>query len=222
MITVYEKIKLKHGSPEWLAFRKNGIGASDAAAVLGLSKWKTNQELWEEKMGLREPKDLSQNERVQYGQAAESHLVALFKLQYADRYKVRVDKNTVYLRNGFQFASLDGELTDLTTNELGIHEDKTVVADSSRVWEEWKDEHIPDGYYVQVLHQMLTTGRTFVVLNPEFRWVDKYGEIATSTRRKRIEAAEVASDIKLLDEAEHEFWDYVQRGERPPLILPQI
>lgn len=47
-----EKIKLKHNSPEWLAFRRKGIGASDAAAVLGLSKWTTNVELWEEKVGL--------------------------------------------------------------------------------------------------------------------------------------------------------------------------
>ena len=27
-----EKIKLIHGSPEWLAFRRTGIGASEAAA----------------------------------------------------------------------------------------------------------------------------------------------------------------------------------------------
>ena len=33
----YEIIKLKHNSPEWLAFRKTGIGASEAAAVLGYS-----------------------------------------------------------------------------------------------------------------------------------------------------------------------------------------
>ena len=31
-----EKIKLKHGSPEWISFRKTGIGGSDAAAILGL------------------------------------------------------------------------------------------------------------------------------------------------------------------------------------------
>ena len=33
----YEIIKLKHNAPEWLAFRKTGIGASEAAAVLGYS-----------------------------------------------------------------------------------------------------------------------------------------------------------------------------------------
>lgn len=218
---MYEKVKVRHGSPEWLALRMKGIGASDAAAVLGLSNWKSNQELWEEKVGLRQPKNLSENERVKYGQAAEKHLVALFKLQYADRYKVRVDKNVVYFRNGFQFASLDGELTELETGDKGVHEDKTVLADSSLVWEEWKDK-IPNTYYVQVIHQLLVTGWKFVIINPEFRWVDKNGEIATRTRRIKILAEEVAEDMQILDEAEHEFWGYVQRKERPPRILPQI
>ena len=218
---MYEKVKVRHGSPEWLALRMKGIGASDAAAVLGLSNWKSNQELWEEKVGLRQPKDLSENERVKYGQAAEKHLVALFKLQYADRYKVRVDKNVVYFRNGFQFASLDGELTELETGYKGVHEDKTVLADSSLVWEEWKDK-IPNTYYVQVIHQLLVTGWKFVIINPEFRWVDKNGEIATRTRRIKILAEEVAEDMQILDEAEREFWGYVQRKERPPRILPQI
>ena len=218
---MYEKVKVRHGSPEWLALRMKGIGASDAAAVLGLSNWKSNQELWEEKVGLRQPKDLSENDRVKYGQAAEKHLVALFKLQYADRYKVRVDKNVVYFRNGFQFASLDGELTELETGDKGVHEDKTVLADSSLVWEEWKDK-IPNTYYVQVVHQLLVTGWKFVIINPEFRWLDKNGEIATRTRRIKILAEEVAEDMKILDEAEHEFWGYVQRKERPPRVLPQI
>jgi len=216
-----EKIKLKHGTPEWLAYRVNGIGASDAAAILGYSNWKNNQELWAEKVGLQQAKDLSDNERVKYGQAAEKHLIGLFKCQYADRYKVRVDKTVVYVKDGFQFASLDAELTEIATGLKGIHEDKTVLVDSSRVWEEWKDK-IPYQYYVQILHQILSTGWSFVVINPEFRWVDKDGEIATKTRRIRINANDVKSDLKYLDEAEHEFWGYVQRKERPPLILPQI
>lgn len=220
---MYEKVKVRHGSPEWLALRMKGIGASDAAAILGLSNWKTNQELWEEKVGLRQRKEVSNPERVAYGQFAEKHLIALFKLQYKDRYKVRVDKNVVYFRNGFQFASLDAELTDIRTGERGIHEDKTVLADSSLTWEKWRDK-LPDQYYVQLLHQLLSTGWKFVVINPEFRWIDKDGEVATRTRRITLRADDerVAEDLKILDEAEHEFWGYVQRRERPPLALPNI
>ena len=219
-----EKIKLIHGSPEWYAFRRNGIGASEAAAAIGQSKRKSNAELWEEKVGLRATKDFFGDKRVQYGKEAEKCLVGLFRLQYADRYKVKVDKRTVYLRDGFQFASLDGELIDLTTRETGVWECKTVLADSSLVWEEWENR-VPQDYYVQILHQLLVTGRKFSVINPEFRWIDREtGEIRTSVRRMTIRTSDgnIASDMKYLDEAEHEFWGYVTRRERPPLILPQF
>lgn len=43
----------------WLKERQYGIGASDAAAMLGISKWKSNEALWEEKTGLRAPEDIS-------------------------------------------------------------------------------------------------------------------------------------------------------------------
>ena len=219
-----EKIRLKHGSPEWLAFRRTGIGASEAAAAIGQSKFKTNIELWEEKVGLRQPKDLSDNPRVQYGAEAEKYLIGLFRLQYADRYKVKVDKRTVYLRDGFQFASLDGELIDLMTREAGVWEGKTVLADNSLVWEEWKDQ-MPQDYYAQILHQLLVTERKFSVINPEFRWLDmETNEIRTSVRRMTVRVTDknIASDMKYLDEAEHEFWNYVTMRERPPLILPQF
>ena len=35
----------------WLAERFNGIGGSEAGAVLGLNKYKTNVQLWEKKTG---------------------------------------------------------------------------------------------------------------------------------------------------------------------------
>ncbi|MCD8308445.1 MAG: YqaJ viral recombinase family protein [Clostridia bacterium] len=217
-----EIIKLKHNTPEWLSFRNGGIGSSDAAAVLGLSKWKTNQDLWEEKTGLRKPKDLSLNERVKYGQDAEPLLISLFALQYADKYDVKTDKNAVYLKDGHQFASLDAELTDLETRARGILEVKTVVADSSAVWNEW-DGKVPDTYYIQVLHQLLVTGWQFAILNPEFRWIDKDGQVTTKTRRILIEVTdEIKEDMRILDEAEREFMDNVKRNVRPPLILPGI
>lgn len=62
-----EKIKLEHNSPEWLEFRKTGIGGSDAAAILGLSPFKTNVEVWEEKVGLRVSDDISDSPQVKYG-----------------------------------------------------------------------------------------------------------------------------------------------------------
>ncbi len=220
----YEIIKLKHNSPEWLAFRKTGIGASEAAAIMGYSNNMSNVELWEQKVGLREPKNLDELERVKYGLKDEKYLVGLFALQYADRYKVKVNKQVVYRKDGFQFASLDGELTDRRSKELGVYEGKTVVVDSRQVWDHWRGQ-IPQNYYIQTLHQMLVTRRKFVILNAEFRWLERDEDAQVKTEGQRYlitQSSEVLADMKLLDEAEHEFWGYVQRKECPARVLPHF
>ena len=220
----YEVIKLRHNSPEWLAFRKTGIGASEAAAVLGYSNTTSNVDLWEQKVGLQEPKNLDDLERVQYGLKAEKYRVGLFALQYADRYKVKVNKTVVYRKDGFQFASLDGELTEKPSKLLGVYEGKTVVIDSVQAWEHWRGQ-IPQNYYIQNLHQMLVTRRKFVILDAEFRWTERDEDAQVKTETKRyliLQSPEVHADMKYLDEAEHEFWGYVKRKERPARLLPQI
>lgn len=42
----------KQGTPEWLAWRSRGLGASDAPAVMGRSKWATPYGLYRQKLGL--------------------------------------------------------------------------------------------------------------------------------------------------------------------------
>lgn len=123
-----EKIKIKHGSPAWLEFRKKGIGGSDAAAILGLSPFKTNVQVWEEKTGRRVPDDISDKPNVKYGKAAEELLIKLFALDYP-QYKVRINRNVVYKR-GFMFASLDAELIEIATGEKGFYEGKTTEVHS--------------------------------------------------------------------------------------------
>jgi len=44
-----KKVTLAQRSPEWLAWRSQGIGGSDAAAVVGLSPWTTRFQLLQEK-----------------------------------------------------------------------------------------------------------------------------------------------------------------------------
>lgn len=70
-------------SREWLEARE-GIGGSDASAILGLNPYKTNQELWMEKKGQMSPVDISNKPYVKYGNDAESLLRALFSLDYPE------------------------------------------------------------------------------------------------------------------------------------------
>lgn len=43
---------MKQNTPEWLQWRKERIGASDAPIIMGVSPFKSPYELWEEKLGL--------------------------------------------------------------------------------------------------------------------------------------------------------------------------
>ena len=46
-------------SIDWHKARRKGLGGSDIAAILGISKWRTPMDVWVEKMGLVEPSEES-------------------------------------------------------------------------------------------------------------------------------------------------------------------
>lgn len=48
-------VNLEQGSAEWLAWRRGGIGASEAPIILGDSPWKNPFQLYEEKLGKPRP-----------------------------------------------------------------------------------------------------------------------------------------------------------------------
>ncbi|NEX19853.1 endonuclease [Thiorhodococcus mannitoliphagus] len=66
-------INLSQRSPAWLAWRAQGVTASEAAVILGRSPYQTPWRLWAEKTGLCAPADLSQNPFVQRGIQCEDN-----------------------------------------------------------------------------------------------------------------------------------------------------
>lgn len=96
---------------EWLKGRKGHIGGSDASACVGMNPYKDNVQLWEEKMGLAFPEDISDRDYVQYGTEAEAHLRALFAMDFPE-YQVIYEENNMFLNDDYPWmhASLDGEL----------------------------------------------------------------------------------------------------------------
>jgi putative phage-type endonuclease len=53
---MYSRINLIQGTEEWLAWREQGIGSSDAPAVMGENPWKSPERLMKEKVeGCRVP-----------------------------------------------------------------------------------------------------------------------------------------------------------------------
>lgn len=205
---------------EWLSGRMNGIGGSDASAVVGVNPYKTNIELFEEKTGRRLPEDISEKTYVIYGKLAEEYIRELFKLDYPE-YKVTHHEFRILQSMEYPFmqASLDGELTD-QEGRRGILEIKTTNILQSMQYEKWKDR-IPDNYYLQVLHYLLVTGYEFVVLRAHLN--SNWGkEVRTQVKHYFIERKEVQEDLDYLLKEEIKFWKYVESGRKPPLILPEI
>lgn len=205
---------------EWMTARKNHIGGSDASACLGMNPYKDNVTLWEEKMGMILPKDISDRDYVQYGIQAEGYLRSLFALDFPE-YRVIYEENNMFINEAYPWmhASLDGELED-SNGRRGILEIKTTNILQGMQRDRWLDK-IPDNYYCQILHYLAVTEYDFVVLKAQLKseWAK---ELRIETRHYFIERKDVEEDIKYLVEAEKKFWDSVVSGRRPGLILPAI
>lgn len=204
----------------WLDARKNHIGGSDAAACVGMNPYKDNVRLWEEKMGMVLPEDISDKEYVRYGTEAEKYLRGLFALDFPE-YQVLYDENNMFLNSDLPWmhASLDGELVD-QRGRHGILEIKTTNILQSMQREKWNDR-IPDNYYCQILHYLAVTECDFAVLKARLK-SEWNGELIIREKHYFIERSEVEEDIKMLVEVERRFWECIKSGRRPDLILPVI
>lgn len=216
---------------EWLAWRRQGIGASEASAVVGRNPYMTNQALWRYKTGQAEPEDISGKACVQYGHDAEAPIRELFALDHPE-FTVQYGGAFDMVRHPdhpWLFATLDGRLIEKETGRQGVYEGKTTEILRSQQMEKWTwkgaDGHthgrVPDNYYIQLLHQLLATGWDFAVLNCRFRRRYADGERA-ETRCYRFERDDLLADLNYLLEAEIEFWECVHQDRRPPLVLPDI
>ena len=203
----------------WLEHFRDGIGASEAAAVLGVSPWKTNVALWEEKVGLRAPEDIGDKPYVRYGNEAEPLLRALFALDHPE-----------YLRGVYPLQGLPPPGQALhhlhpgrraggrSHGQRGGLEIKTTEIMSSMEWARWKGQ-IPDYYYTQVCQQMLAAGWEFVELLAQIKYTTADGDDRKETRHYRIDRADALEDIGLVEEADTAFWRCVQARRKPPLKI---
>lgn len=205
---------------EWLAARINGIGGSDAGAVLGCNKYRTNVEVYREKAGIITPEDISDKPAVYFGKNAEEHIRALFQLNHPE-YKVNYHEFWMYQHEkyNYMYATLDGELQD-NAGRRGILEIKTVTIQNNNQWEEWT-EQVPQSYYCQLLHQLACTGWDFAILTAYIRYYHA-GELRATIREYTTTREENIKEINYLIAKEADFWRNVQERREPPQILPQI
>lgn len=113
-------------SPAW---RQSGLGGSDAAAVLGLSPWRTPVDVYLEKIGESEPQPDS--DAMFWGRVLEDPVAAVVSEQFGLKHRRRGPVRDK--RHAFLTASVD-RLVVGRDGGFGIHEIKT-ARDSS----DWGD-----------------------------------------------------------------------------------
>lgn len=188
-----------NGREDWLQQRRTGVGGSDVAAILGLSKYKTPLQVYQEKRGEIEPQ--ADNDAMRWGR----YLEPVVRQAYADEtgHEVRViDQLVRHPIYEHMIANLDG----IVIPEAGprrVFEAKT--ARTADGWGEPGSDQIPQPYLLQVQHYMAVTG--FVV-----------ADVAVLIGGSDFRLYEVPEDRELQDMICHactEFWERVQAGEPP-------
>jgi len=147
--------------------RKHYIGASDAAAVVGMSRWKTPLQIWAEKTGQVEPEDISGRLAVKLGNRLEEVVAELFTAETGKKVH-RVSEPFVHKLYPFIVCHIDRKVD----GESAILQCKTVSAWKAK---EWDEEEIPHEYIIQEIHELACTGydRAYIAVligNQDFKW----------------------------------------------------
>ena len=182
---------------EWKEARMKGIGGSDAAAAIGVSRWKSPLQLYLEKAGEIEQPEAG--EAAYWGNVLEAIVADEFTKRTGKKVQ-RVNRILIHPEHEHMIANIDRRVV----GENAILECKTTGAWNAK---EWEGDDIPAEYVIQVMHYLAVTGAEkayFAVLigGNRFAW------------------KEIARDeelIAMMVERERAFWDCVETETPPPI-----
>lgn len=182
---------------EWLASRRNGIGGSDASAILGVNPYSTPLTVYMDKTG--EGKEEGTNEAMRQGTDLEPYVAQRFM----DETGLKVKKCNRILQHPdypWMLANIDRQIVGMNA---GL-ECKTTSPYSKFKFDEGE---INPHYYWQCMHYMAVTGAE--------KWY-----VAVLVLGKAFHVFEIARDegaIQTLTGAEREFWKEHVVPKVPPL-----
>lgn len=148
--------------------RINYLGGGDAAAILGLSRYRTALQVWALKTNQITPQDISQEMPVKLGNMLEETVCKLFEEETG---KVLIPAPETLFHPKYKF--IGGNLDRLVQGENALFEAKTTNSFKQSEWED-KDE-IPVEYQIQCQHYLIVTGlaRAYIgclIGNRKFVW----------------------------------------------------
>jgi predicted phage-related endonuclease len=214
----------------WLERRRTGIGSSDAAVILGVSRFGSPLSLYHDKLGNLPPSP-RESDFTRWGLILEGPIAERFAEEVGravlpptallgvgltsdevnaipesllqSRYVIQRDKDEPRLLASCDRAQVDGERVG---GKIGILEVKNASIYVADEWDEEQGEP-PLEYLVQVQHQLMVTGAP-------------YASIAALVGGVRFVWADVPRDeefIAKLRERELEFLWHLDKGIPPPV-----
>jgi putative phage-type endonuclease len=205
---------------EWKRLRGSYIGGSDAAAILGLSPYRTIGEVWIEKVQARERLDDGDGTPVdpevetrfsRWGKRLES--VVLDEYQDVTGFEVRRPGLTLYRHPELPFigGTLDGDVVT-GHGDKRIVEGKTTdgfLQHRTQMWGPDGSDEVPDHYLIQLLVYLIVRRHEGFTL----------GDFAVLIGGNDFRIFHVAYDeelAKVIIQRLSEFWDLVVNRKPPP------
>lgn len=182
---------------EWLEIRRQSIGGSDAATIVGLNPYSSKLTLYADKKGILPEKEDS--ERMRLGRDLEDYVAQRFCEETGKKVK----------RSGWMWRHPMHEFITVNIDREVVGEDSFLEAKTTMNYEkhDYDSGEIPPYYYAQCVHGMAVTGcekayLAVLVFGKGFYWFEI----------KRDE-----NEIKALIDNEVEFWQTYVALNRPPL-----
>lgn len=188
----------------WLLERRTGIGGSDAAIACGLHPFVSPLELYWDKVGAL-PFERETSERMVMGSALEAAIADV----YAERFNVKLRRHNAIRRNPrypFMLASPD-RLIEGARIGVEIKNVGDAVYRFSRQWGEEGTDEVPEPYLLQCLHYCV------VFDYPEWH----LGALVGGNTLKRYIVRRDPELEEMMLDAEHDFWQCVEKREEPEI-----
>ena len=181
---------------EWLEHRRQSIGGSDAASIIGLNAWCSPYTVWADKLGKLPPQE--DNERMRIGRDLEDYVAKRFTEKTGK--KVRRE-NSIITNPKYPFAHAN-------VDRMVVGEDAGLECKTTSVLnlKKFKNGNYPEHYYVQCVHYLAITGCK--------RWYLGVLVLGEGFYDFVIERDE--GEINALMESEEAFWKYVEDKTPPP------
>lgn len=200
---------------EFLARRRSGLGGSDIAAIVGLSKYATPYDVWLSKRGEDEPEDEGEKPWLYWGSVLEDVVAKEYATRTGNKVQ-RVNAQLIHPEHHFAIANIDRAVVNpeirgnvrwldgrLTTDR--ILECKTANGFAASMWGESGTDQVPEAYLCQTQWYLGITGA---------RYADLAVLIGGSDYRTYTIEADTGLFSDLMTEAAA-FWRLVEDGTAP-------